>query len=71
LPSNVYHELVKRVFSRFGNVTYVSLPKYKSTGQIKGFAFIEFDEEQGALNSIKVKKSRSFRTRSDKISVIA
>jgi La-related protein 7 len=55
LPSNVYHELVKRVFSRFGNVAYVSLPKYKSTGQIKGFAFVEFDSEQGAENANKVR----------------
>lgn len=42
LPKHVTHDWVKHMFKRCGNVTYVSLPKYKKTGDFKGFGFVEF-----------------------------
>lgn len=48
LPHNVDHEWVKKIFSTCGQVLYVSIPRYKSTGDPKGFAFIEFDSVEAA-----------------------
>ncbi|XP_050390466.1 la-related protein 7 [Patella vulgata] len=48
LPRNVDHEWMKRVFSECGVVNYVSLPKFKSTGDTKGFGFIEFETRKAA-----------------------
>lgn len=42
MPPNSTHESVKTLFKQFGDVAYVSLPKFKSSGRIKEFAFIEF-----------------------------
>ena len=48
IPSTSNHDTLKEIFSRFGNVEYVSLPKFKTTGDIKGFAFVEFADEESA-----------------------
>ena len=42
------HDWIKKQFSSCGKVAYVSLPKYKTTGDIKGFAFVEFESKEGA-----------------------
>ena len=51
LPACADHDWVKNHFMKFGEVLYVSLPKYKSTGDIKGFAFVEFDTEESAARA--------------------
>lgn len=43
LPSKADHEWMKNAFSSYGNVVYVSLPKYTGTKRIKQFGFVEFD----------------------------
>ncbi|XP_006819903.2 LOW QUALITY PROTEIN: la-related protein 7-like [Saccoglossus kowalevskii] len=53
LPSNTSHEWLKTVFDAYGTVTYVSIPRYKTTGDIKGFAFIEFSTPQEAQLACK------------------
>lgn len=42
LPLHSDHTWLKSVFSRHGQVVYVSLPRYRHNNRIKGFAFIEF-----------------------------
>lgn len=42
LPLHSDHTWLKSVFSRHGQVLYVSLPRYRHNNRIKGFAFIEF-----------------------------
>ncbi|XP_063217146.1 la-related protein 7 isoform X2 [Bacillus rossius redtenbacheri] len=42
------------VFSQYGTVDYVSIPKYWSTGKIKGFAFVEFHTPQEAQKTLEV-----------------
>lgn len=48
LPHHVDHEWVKRLFSACGKVVYVSLPRYKTTKDPKGFAFVEFETVEAA-----------------------
>jgi len=45
LPPKADHDWVKSIFEKYGNVAYISLPKFKS-GTIKRFAFVEFDNEE-------------------------
>ncbi|XP_028839144.1 la-related protein 7 [Denticeps clupeoides] len=54
LPKNVTHSWIERVFSKCGNVVYISVPRYKSTGQPKGFAFVEFESEEQSLKAIEM-----------------
>ncbi|XP_026119475.1 la-related protein 7 isoform X1 [Carassius auratus] len=54
LPKSVTHVWLERVFSKCGNVVYVSLPRYKSTGHPKGFAFVEFETEEQAQKAIEM-----------------
>lgn len=42
LPLHADHAWLQGVFSRHGQVLYVSLPRYRHNGRIKGFAFVEF-----------------------------
>lgn len=42
---NATHDSIKSQFKQFGNVVYVSLPKFRS-GRIKEFAFVEFDDKE-------------------------
>ncbi|XP_066537586.1 la-related protein 7 isoform X2 [Hoplias malabaricus] len=54
LPYNVTHVWIEKVFSKCGNVVYVSLPRYKVSWQPKGFAFVEFETEQQAQKAIEM-----------------
>lgn len=54
LPKDVTHNWIERVFSKCGNVVYISIPRYKSTGDSKGFAFVEFEKEEQALKAIEM-----------------
>lgn len=52
LPDDTGHEWLKEIFSTFGAVDYVSLPKYKHNKRHKGFAFIEFRTPEDALKAV-------------------
>ncbi|XP_053317465.1 la-related protein 7 [Spea bombifrons] len=54
LPKNVNHSWIERVFGKCGNVVYISIPRYKSSGDPKGFAFIEFETQEQAAKAIEV-----------------
>lgn len=53
LPHDADHQWVKRLFSACGKVVYVSLPRYPSTGDLKGFGFVEFETVEGAEAACK------------------
>ncbi|XP_063776221.1 la-related protein 7 isoform X2 [Pseudophryne corroboree] len=53
LPKNVTHGWIERVFSKCGTVVYISIPRYKSTGDTKGFAFIEFETREQAAKAVE------------------
>jgi len=52
IPINSTHDSLKLIFSKYGKVNYVSLPRYKKSRQIKQFCFIEFDDPASAQNVV-------------------
>ena len=54
LPEHADIDWVKGKFSAFGTVQYVSLPRFKSTQKIKGFAFVEFETVDSVPRTIQV-----------------
>ncbi|NWH67085.1 LARP7 protein, partial [Geococcyx californianus] len=53
LPKNVNHSWIERVFGKCGNVVYISIPRYRSSGDPKGFAFVEFETKEQAEKAIE------------------
>lgn len=53
IPETADYDLIKQTFSAFGQIDYISLPKFPETGTIKGFAFIEFDSEESMHKACK------------------
>jgi La-related protein 7 len=60
LPLDAQHEWLRDIFSAYGKVAYVSLPKYRTSGKIKGFAFVEFDTPEEANKTLEVRIWCSF-----------
>ncbi|KAM7438927.1 La-related protein 7 [Porites harrisoni] len=54
LPPYADHDWVKEIFSKYGKVVYVSIPRFKHTGDIKGFAFVEFESALQAQEALQV-----------------
>lgn len=52
IKSDANHESLSQIFSDFGKVLYVSIPKYKHNKANKGFAFIEYETEEQAQEAI-------------------
>ncbi|KFR17002.1 La-related protein 7, partial [Opisthocomus hoazin] len=53
LPRNVNHSWIERVFGKCGNVVYISIPRFRTTGDPKGFAFVEFETKEQAEKAIE------------------
>jgi cold-inducible RNA-binding protein len=53
---NTTEEDLRGLFSQAGNVTSVALIKDRSTGQSKGFAFVEMDSQASAQKAITLFK---------------
>ncbi|KAF3423602.1 hypothetical protein E2986_03952 [Frieseomelitta varia] len=53
LPPDADHETLSSVFSQYGQVVYVSIPRFKINRKIKGFAFVEFDTVENAKKCLK------------------
>ena len=54
MPKDVTHSWIERVFTKCGNVVYISIPRYRTSGDSKGFAFVEFETEEQAQKAIEV-----------------
>lgn len=54
LPPHASIEWITSIFSEYGVVAYVSLPKFKDATRIKGFAFVEFCDPESAAKAVTV-----------------
>ncbi|KAI9565467.1 hypothetical protein GHT06_009259 [Daphnia sinensis] len=52
LPPHATIEWITSIFSEYGVVAYVSLPKFKDASRIKGFAFVEFNDPESAAKAV-------------------
>lgn len=52
LPPTATHETVRQQFKQFGNVAYVSLPKFRTSGRIKEFGFVEFEDKSSVVKCL-------------------
>ena len=61
IPDYISQDQLSKAFSLFGDVSYVALPRYRHNRAIKGFAFVEFKEEDSVKKaSLTFRNSSSF-----------
>lgn len=65
IKSDATHEWLSSVFSEFGTVVYVSIPKYKHNHMNKGFAFIEYECEADAQKALSYFESIGCKIKSE------
>ncbi|KAA0198770.1 hypothetical protein HAZT_HAZT011467 [Hyalella azteca] len=53
LARNTTVDWIWEYFEQFGVVEFVSLPRYKDSHRCRGFAFIEFDTPESAVNAVE------------------
>ncbi|MEO6725389.1 MAG: hypothetical protein ABIU20_07275 [Blastocatellia bacterium] len=63
LPYNVTEAELREHFSAVGPVSYLSLPTDRETGQVRGFAFIEFNERAHAEDAVNRFNNQVFKGR--------
>lgn len=63
LPYNVTEAELREHFSGVGPISYLSLPTDRETGQLRGFAFVEFNDRAQAEEAIRRFNNQSFKGR--------
>ncbi|GAB6018670.1 hypothetical protein CHUAL_000346 [Chamberlinius hualienensis] len=53
LPQTADHDWIREKFKPFGKVVYISLPIFKLSKKIKGFTFVEFENEDAVESACK------------------
>src|SRR5262245_31359519 len=63
LPYDATEEEIRQHFSSVGNLSYVSIPLDRETGKKRGFAFVEFADQQQAQEAIRQFNNQPFKGR--------
>ena len=63
LPYDATEEEIRQHFSPVGNLSYVSIPLDRETGKKRGFAFVEFADQQQAHEAIRQFNNQPFKGR--------
>ncbi|XP_022920209.2 la-related protein 7 [Onthophagus taurus] len=53
IKADATHDWISSLFCEFGNIVYISIPKYKHSKVNKGFAFVEFEKEADVKNVLE------------------
>lgn len=69
LPYNVTEAELREYFSAAGPVSYLSLPTDRESGQLRGFAFVEFNDPAQADDAIRRFNNQSFKGRPLAVSI--
>ena len=69
LSYNTTEDDLRSLFSNSGTVTSVALIKDRSTGQSKGFAFVEMSSQNEAEQAIKDLNGKSIDNRNIKVNI--
>ncbi|RZF34000.1 hypothetical protein LSTR_LSTR016641, partial [Laodelphax striatellus] len=52
IPAKADHDFLTEIFSGYGEIDYVSIPRFKHSKMNKGFAFIEFKEPESVEKAV-------------------
>jgi len=63
LPYDATEDEIRQHFSTVGDLSYVSIPLDRETGKKRGFAFVEFPDEQQAQAAIRQFNNQPFKGR--------
>src|SRR2546425_6618223 len=63
LPYNATEAELREHFSEVGPISYLSLPTDRETGQPRGFAFVEFNDQAQAEEAIRRFNNQLFKGR--------
>ena len=63
LPYNVTEAELREHFSAVGPLSYLSLPTDRESGQLRGFAFVEFNDRAQAEEAIRRFNNQLFKGR--------
>lgn len=69
LPYDATEAELKAHFSAVGPISYFSLPTDRETGQLRGFAFVEFSDSAQAEEAIRRFHNQSFKGRPIAVSI--
>lgn len=58
LPSEISEATLKTELSIFGETTNITIPKDEKTGTLRGFAFVEFSNQDSALRAVAIKNMK-------------
>jgi RNA recognition motif-containing protein len=60
LPYQVTETELQSLFESAGQVSTINIMRDRATGQARGFAFVEMNDEEGARNAISTLDQRPF-----------
>ncbi len=69
LSYNVTEAELREHFSAVGEVSFISLPTDRETGQLRGFAFVDFNDSAQAEDAIRRFNNQSFKGRPIAVSI--
>jgi len=67
LPFSATEAAVKGLFEEYGSVTSVNLITDRDTGRLRGFGFVEMEDEENAAAAIKALDGQEFDGRPLKV----